>query len=134
MADKEKKPNQFELVGKKIVKFFIELKSELKKVVWPDRKKLTQSTITVVMICVFAAILIFSVDKILSGFLGAVGFFPKTSSSVTSTDTNLLPTTAITLPASSVQTSSSLVSSSASSAVSSTVASSTAASSTVSAN
>ncbi len=83
MADKVKKPNKFVLVGKKIAKFFVELKAELKKVVWPDRKKLTQSTITVVMICLFAAIFIFSVDKILSGFLGAVGFFPE--SSVTST-------------------------------------------------
>ena len=134
MADKEKKPNQFELVGKKIVKFFIELKSELKKVVWPDRKKLTQSTITVVMICLFAAVLIFSVDKILSGVLGAIGFYPKSSSSVTSTEPNLLPTTAISKPTSSVQTSSKAVSSSVSSAVSSTAASSTAASSTVSAN
>ncbi len=77
MADKVKKTSRVGLVAKKIGKFFIELKAELKKVVWPDRKKLTQSTITVVLICIFAAILIFSVDKILSGFLGVIGFFPE---------------------------------------------------------
>jgi len=90
MADKEKKSNKFALIGKKIAKFFIELKAELKKVVWPDRKKLTQSTITVVMICLFAAIFIFSVDKILSGFLGAVGFFPGSSATSTTTSSIVL--------------------------------------------
>ena len=87
-----KKTSRFGLVGKKISKFFIELKAELKKVVWPDRKKLTQSTITVVLICVFAAVLIFSVDKILSGFLGAIGFFPESAVTSSITVSDLLPT------------------------------------------
>jgi preprotein translocase subunit SecE len=91
MADKTKKANRFGLIGKKIAKFFIELKSELKKVVWPDRKKLTQSTITVVLICLFAAVLIFSVDKILSGTLNAIGFFPKAASVSTTAVSDLLP-------------------------------------------
>jgi preprotein translocase subunit SecE len=76
MADKSKKSNKLALTGKKIGKFFIDLRTELKKVVWPDRKRLIQSTATVLMICIFAAIFIFSVDKILSGFLNLVGFFP----------------------------------------------------------
>ncbi len=92
-AGKEKKVNLFEKAGKRVVKFFSELRAELKKVVWPDRKKLTQSTIAVVAICIFAAVLIFSVDKILSGFLGAVKFFPETESSIVATS-NLIPTMA----------------------------------------
>ena len=79
MADKSKKSNKLALAGKKIGKFFSDLKTELKKVVWPDRKKLIQSTATVLMICVFAAIFVFSVDKILSGFLNLVGFFPDST-------------------------------------------------------
>lgn len=136
MADKEKKTNQFELLGKKIVKFFVELKSELKKVVWPDRKKLTQSTITVVMICLFAAVLIFSVDKILTGVLNAVKFYPSASVSTTVAD-NLIPTTAVTKPANSTGSTSTVSTSSVASASVSSVSSavtSTAVSSTVSAS
>jgi len=104
MAEKDKKPGKITMIGKRLTKFYVELRAELKKVVWPDRKKLTQSTIAVVGICLFAAILIFSIDQILSGFLGLVKFFPETASS-TATVSNLLPTTApgltITLPPSS---------------------------------
>ncbi|MHB1483445.1 MAG: preprotein translocase subunit SecE [Saccharofermentanales bacterium] len=121
MADKEKKAGGFTKIGKRIVKFFIELRAELKKVVWPDRKKLTQSTVAVVGICVFAAILIFTIDQILSGFLGAVGFFPETSS--TAAVSNLLPTgvpgLTATIPPSSSASSVSTTSSQASATVSS---------------
>ena len=116
MADKVKKANRFELIGKKIVKFFIELKAELKKVVWPDRKKLTQSTITVVLICLFAAALIFTVDKVLSGTLTAIGFFPKSASVSTAVISDLLPTIST-----SAASSTSAISSAVSSAVGSTV-------------
>ncbi|MHB8964233.1 MAG: preprotein translocase subunit SecE, partial [Saccharofermentanales bacterium] len=109
--------------GKKIVKFFLDLKSELKKVVWPDRKKLTQSTITVLMICLMMAVLVFVIDKVLSGTLNAVGFFPDTSSAAAS---NILPTAAPTSAASAV---SSAVDSAASSVAASSQAASSAAAS-----
>lgn len=99
MADKDKNPNKFALIGKKIAKFFSELKAELKKVIWPDRKKLIQSTTAVLMICLFAAVFIFAVDKLLSGVLDVVGFFPETSytstvdtSTTTSTDVSSIET------------------------------------------
>ncbi len=92
MADINNKSNKIGNIGKKIVKFFIELKAELKKVVWPDRKKLTQSTITVVTICLIAAVLIFSIDKVLSVVLGLVNFYPKADSA--DAVSNLLPTLA----------------------------------------
>lgn len=111
------KNNKAVKIGKKLVKFFLDLKSELKKVVWPDRKKLIQSTVTVLTICFLMAVLVFVIDKVLSGSLNAVGFFPDTSTAATS---NILST----------NTSSVSVSvSAASSAASSTAASSAAASS-----
>ena len=92
MADTNKKPNKFGNIGKKIVKFFVDLKAEMKKVVWPDRKKLIQSTIAVVSICFIAALIVFTIDKILSTSLGAVGFYPKADSSEATN--NPLPTLA----------------------------------------
>ena len=81
MPDKEKKAGNF---GKKIIKFFSDIKAELKKVIWPDRKKLVQSTATVLAICAIMAALVFVIDKVLSGSLEAVGFFPDTSSKAVS--------------------------------------------------
>ena len=62
MPEKDKKAGKF---GKKIVKFFSDIKSELKKVIWPDRKKLIQSTVTVLAICAIMAALVFVIDKVL---------------------------------------------------------------------
>lgn len=122
MPDKNSKAVK---LGKKIVKFFLDLKSELKKVVWPDRKKLTQSTVTVLMICLMMAVLVYVIDKVLSTTLGLVGFFPEVNSTATS---NVLPT--VTPPTSVASAVSSAVDSAASSiAVSSQAASSAAASS-----
>ncbi|MHB1454379.1 MAG: preprotein translocase subunit SecE [Saccharofermentanales bacterium] len=115
------KNNKAAKIGKKLVKFFLDLKSELKKVVWPDRKKLIQSTVTVLTICFLMAALVFVIDKVLSGTLNAVGFFPDTSSTAAS---NILSTNP-----SSVSVSVSAVSSAADSAASSAAATSQEASS-----
>ena len=77
MAEKVSKTSKSGNIGKRIVKFFSELKSELKKVVWPDRKKLISSTLTVISICLIMAAIIFVIDRILAGGLGLVGFFPE---------------------------------------------------------
>lgn len=97
MAYKDNKSSKPGNIGTRIAKFFVDLKSELKKVVWPDRKKLTQSTITVVSICLIMTIIIFIIDRMLSGTLGAVGFFPDENSSRRN---DLVPTVpAVTAPA-----------------------------------
>lgn len=75
-----KKGKKTDNVGKKIIRFFGDIKSELKKVIWPDRKKLIQSTITVISICLIMAVLVYSIDKVLSMSLNAIGFFPEVSS------------------------------------------------------
>ena len=86
MPEKDKKAGKF---GKKIVKFFSDIKSELKKVIWPDRKKLIQSTVTVLAICAIMAALVFVIDKVLSTTLDAVGFFPDTESQTVSKPVSL---------------------------------------------
>ena len=61
MAEANKKPNFFVRTGRKIAKWFREMKSELKKVVWPDGKQLFNNTLIVlasvlvvgIIVCVF---------------------------------------------------------------------------------
>ena len=77
MAEKVSKTSKSGNIGKRVTRFFFELKAELKKVVWPDRKKLIQSTITVISICLIMAAIIFVIDRLLAGGLGLVGFFPE---------------------------------------------------------
>ena len=60
--DKEKKGNFFSRAGQRIAKWFRELKSELKKVVWPTPKQTANNTLVVIVVCIIvgAAIALFS--------------------------------------------------------------------------
>ena len=61
MAEVNKKPNFFVRTGNKFAKWFREMKSELKKVVWPSGKQLLNNTLVVlaavlivgIIVCVF---------------------------------------------------------------------------------
>lgn len=61
MAEANKKPNFFVRTARRIAKWFREMKSELKKVVWPDGKQLFNNTLIVlasvlvvgIIVCVF---------------------------------------------------------------------------------
>ena len=66
-------------IGKSLKSFVVNLKSELKRVVWPDRKKLLHNTATVLAICVMASILLFLVDSIFGGILEGIGFYSPRS-------------------------------------------------------
>ena len=69
----------FARMGNGLKTFFGNLKAELKRVIWPDKKRLVQSTATVIVICLFAAIALYIVDTLLSTVLTGVGFYsPKT--------------------------------------------------------
>ncbi len=48
----------------KIVKFFKEVKSELKKVVWPSRKQLVNNTLIVIAVVILIGIVIAILDAI----------------------------------------------------------------------
>ena len=50
--EKEKKPNFFVRSGKRIVKWARDLKSEMKKIVWPTGKQVINNTL-IVIACIF---------------------------------------------------------------------------------
>ncbi|MCK9251489.1 MAG: preprotein translocase subunit SecE [Clostridiales bacterium] len=87
----------FVTAGKKLKTFFVNLRAELKRVVWPDRKRLIQSTATVLAICVIVGVLLFVIDTVLSGTLDALGFYsPKVTTTATTTAATTATTTATT--------------------------------------
>jgi preprotein translocase subunit SecE len=49
-----------------IAKFAKEVRSEMKKVVWPTRAQLINNTITVLIACVIVAVIIFLADQLFS--------------------------------------------------------------------
>lgn len=57
---------------KRLIAFFGEAKAELKKVSWPTRKEIVDSTVVVIVSVVIMAVFIGAVDLILSKL---VGFF-----------------------------------------------------------
>ena len=68
MAETNKKPNFFVRTGKRLAKWFREMKSELKKVVWPSGKQLLNNTIIVLV-----AVLIVGVIVCLFDFVAGLG-------------------------------------------------------------
>ena len=52
--------------GNKIVRFFKELKSEMKKVVWPSRKQVIKNTLVVIASVIIIGIVIWALDMIFS--------------------------------------------------------------------
>jgi preprotein translocase subunit SecE len=53
-------------VWEKIIKFFYEVKAELKKINWPTRKETVASTSVVLVIVLIIAVFLFIVDQGLS--------------------------------------------------------------------
>jgi len=50
---------------KKIIKFFYDVRQEMKKVTWPTRKEITGSTIVVIITVLIASIYLGIIDNIL---------------------------------------------------------------------
>ncbi len=59
-----KKPNAFVRFFKRIGKWFREMKSELKKVVWPSRKQVINNTLVVLAVVIVVGIFIWLFDWI----------------------------------------------------------------------
>ncbi|HHT24041.1 MAG TPA: preprotein translocase subunit SecE [Clostridiaceae bacterium] len=68
---KDKKPS----LGKRLKNFFSDIKAELKRVTWPDRKRLKANTGTVIAIILLATITIFVFDTVISSVLSGTGFY-----------------------------------------------------------
>ncbi|MDD2533188.1 MAG: preprotein translocase subunit SecE [Eubacteriales bacterium] len=75
----------FKKLGKSFVAFFISMKAEIKRIMWPDRKRLIQSTATVLAIVVIAAVILFAVDTVLGKTLEAIGFYTPAQTTVETT-------------------------------------------------
>lgn len=76
MAEASKKPNAFSRFFKRLGKFFRELKSELKKVVWPTKSQIINNTLIVLLCVLVVGIFIWVFDGvaglIVNGIIGLV--------------------------------------------------------------
>ena len=59
-------------LGKRIVGFFRDARTEVRKVVWPSRAETTQTTVTVFIIVVIVGIFLWLFDMVLSYLFSAV--------------------------------------------------------------
>ena len=67
---KDKKPK----FTTKVKRFFQGLSAEIKKVIWPSKKEVKETTGVVVVVVVLVMVLIFVVDKLMLGILNLMGF------------------------------------------------------------
>jgi preprotein translocase subunit SecE len=51
---------------KRFVKFFKDIRNELKKVIWPTKNQLINNTITVLLVCFLVGIIIWVSDAVLA--------------------------------------------------------------------
>jgi preprotein translocase subunit SecE len=56
----------------KIIAFFTDVVKEMKKVTWPRREELRDSTIVVLAVCAVIAIFVYGVDLAVSSILRAI--------------------------------------------------------------
>ena len=56
----------------KIIAFFTDVTKEMKKVTWPHRDELQDSTVVVLAVCGVIAIFIYGVDLVVSKLLNAI--------------------------------------------------------------
>ncbi len=66
--DKDKKPG----VGKRIARFFRELKAELKKVAWPSRADTLRNTGIVIVCVIIVGVIVWIFDGIASALIDAL--------------------------------------------------------------
>jgi preprotein translocase subunit SecE len=68
MAEAVKKPSVFG----RIAKYFREVKSEIKKVIWPSKKQVINNTAVVILAIIVIGIIIYLLDMAFKGLLGLV--------------------------------------------------------------
>lgn len=69
---KDKKPGKFSASVKNAGKFFRDVKSEIKKIVWPTPKSVFKSTGVVLVAIIISGIFISGLDSIFLALLGLV--------------------------------------------------------------
>lgn len=58
----------------RIKKFFGGLGNEIKRVVWPSRKEVKETTVVVLLVVAFVMVLVFVIDNVMVGVLDLMGF------------------------------------------------------------
>ncbi len=86
---KDAKPSIFA----RLKKWFVNIIMELKRVVWPDKKKLKQSTLTVLLIIAISTVLILIFDSVIAFILRTTGFYSSKASTPETTDPPAITTT-----------------------------------------
>ncbi len=69
MAEANKKPNVFVRAGQRIKRWFREMRSELKKVVWPTRSQMVNNVIIVFICCIIVGVFIWVFDALAGLFV-----------------------------------------------------------------
>ena len=64
MAEANKKGNFFVRTGKRIARWFREMRSELKKVVWPSKSQMINNTLVVIACVVVVGVFIWVFDAV----------------------------------------------------------------------
>ena len=67
-SDKDKKPG----IGKRLGRFFREMKAELKKVSWPSREETLKKTGTVILCVLIVGVIVWIFDGIANGLINAL--------------------------------------------------------------
>ncbi len=65
----EVKASKLVSARKNMSRSFRDIKSELKKVIWPTRQQLTNNTVTVLAACLVTGVIIWIADLVLGGVL-----------------------------------------------------------------
>ena len=78
MAEVNKQPNFFVRTGRRFTKWLREMKSELKKVVWPSGRQLVNNTLVVLAVAVLVGIVIWTLDALAGLGIDGLGSIFKT--------------------------------------------------------
>ncbi len=62
-------------LGSRLKKWFVNIITELKRVMWPDKKKLRQSTVTVLMIIAISVAIILAFDTVITFIMRTTGIY-----------------------------------------------------------
>lgn len=62
-------------LGSRLKKWFVNIITELKRVMWPDKKKLRQSTVTVLIIIAISVVIILAFDTAITFIMKTTGIY-----------------------------------------------------------
>ena len=71
-ASDNKKKQDSKKAASKVSRYFRELKSEIKKVIWPDKKQIINNTLVVLAVVAVASVFIGLLDLLLGGLVTLV--------------------------------------------------------------